>query len=80
VEKSADTRLDWEPAKDSIFYGESQEEFLTCFAGMGAEVDGVNPLEMLRVQLLAAELNVYYFDDEFDTLTLRGSGHLRDYC
>ena len=39
---------------------------LTYFPGNGIEEDGVNPLEMLRVQLLAAELNVAYFDGDFD--------------
>ena len=52
--------------EDSIFFEKTAEMLLTYFPGNGIEEDGVNPLEMLRVQLLAAELNVACFDDDFD--------------
>ena len=38
---------------------------IIAIIGQGG-VDGVNPLEMLRAQLIAAELNVACFDDDFD--------------
>jgi len=60
---------DWcafSPEEGSIFFSKTQEMLLTYFPGNGIEVDGVNPLEMLRVQLLAAELNVACFDIDFD--------------
>jgi uncharacterized repeat protein (TIGR01451 family) len=53
----------------SKFYAENQgnkSELLTYFPGNDIEVDGVNPLEMLRAQLIAAELNVACFDVDFD--------------
>jgi len=50
----------------SIFYCKSQEELLTYFPSKGAQEGGMNPLEMLRAQLLAAELNVWKFDAMFD--------------
>ena len=49
----------------SMFADENKEVLLTYFPGMGAEVDGVNPLEMLRAQLIAAELNYACFEDEY---------------
>ena len=52
--------------EDSIFFEKSTVTLLTYFPGNGIEEDGVNPLEMLRVQLLAAELNVACFDVDFD--------------
>lgn len=60
----------WEsfPSTESIFYNdtaENQPVLLTYFPGKGAQRGGVNPLEMLRAQLLAAELNVACFDDDF---------------
>lgn len=58
---------DWcDLPEDSIFFGKTTETLLTYFPGNGIEEDGVNPLEMLRVQLLAAELNVACFDVDFD--------------
>jgi len=51
---------------ESIFDGVGQPTLLTYLPGSGAEVNGMNPLEMLRAQLLAAELNVACFDVEFD--------------
>ena len=60
-------REDWcELPDDSMFFGEDPDTLLTYFPGNGIEEDGVNPLEMLRVQLLAAELNVACFDVDFD--------------
>ena len=53
------------PEEDSIFFDKTPEMLLTYFPGNGIEEDGVNPLEMLRVQLLAAELNVACFDIDF---------------
>jgi len=56
----------------SIFYpvfdnGDNvREKLLSYFPGKGAQKGGVNPLEMLRAQLLAAELNVACFDTPFD--------------
>ncbi len=50
---------------ESIFY-KRPYKLLEYFPGNGIEVDGVNPLEMLRAQLLAAKLNVACFDDPFD--------------
>ena len=47
---------------ESIFSLVEPSTLLTYFPGNGIEEDGVNPLEMLRVQLLAAELNVACFD------------------
>jgi len=58
---------DWcELPDDSMFFGEDPDTLLAYFPGNGIEEDGVNPLEMLRVQLLATELNVACFDDDFD--------------
>ncbi|MHA2169835.1 MAG: SdrD B-like domain-containing protein [Candidatus Kariarchaeaceae archaeon] len=51
----------WEPDEGSIFYGIDQAILLTYFPGVINE-GKMNPLEMLRAQLLAAELNIYYFD------------------
>jgi uncharacterized repeat protein (TIGR01451 family) len=51
---------------ESIFYGVDTLTLLTYFPGSGAEANGMNPLEMLRAQLLAAELNVACFDEGFD--------------
>jgi len=59
--------LDWcSLPEESIFYEVDKTTLLTYLPGSGAEVNGMNPLEMLRAQLLAAELNVACFDDEFD--------------
>jgi len=58
---------DWcDLPEDSMFFGEDPGTLLAYFPGNGIEEDGVNPLEMLRVQLLAAELNVACFDVYFD--------------
>jgi len=58
---------DWcDLPEDSIFFEKTEETLLAYFPGNGIEEDGVNPLEMLRVQLLAAELNVACFDVGFD--------------
>jgi len=57
---------DWVAEEGSIFHGKTQEELLKYFPRNGAQLKGMNPLEMLRVQLLAAELNVHYFDAIFD--------------
>jgi uncharacterized repeat protein (TIGR01451 family) len=43
-----------------------QSDLLSYFPGSGAQANGVNPLEMLRAQLTAAALNVFYFDGDFD--------------
>ena len=51
---------------ESMFFGVDKDTLLAYFPGNGIEEDGVNPLEMLRVQLLAAELNVACFDGDFD--------------
>lgn len=49
----------------SIFSGKDYDDLNMYFPGMGAEEDGVNPLEMLRAQLIAAELNYCCFNDTF---------------
>ena len=64
--KNHEDWCDFSPEGDSIFFGKTLEMLLTYFPGNGIEEDGVNPLEMLRVQLLAAELNVACFDVGFD--------------
>jgi hypothetical protein len=43
-----------------------QSQLLIYFPGSGAQANGVNPLEMLRAQLTAAALNVFYFNGDFD--------------
>jgi len=63
--------------EESMFHGVGTTILITYFPGSGAEVDGVNPLEMLRVQLLAAELNVACFDGIY--LYSRYDGDLGDY-
>jgi len=64
---------DWVPAEGSIFYacynataGVDQDELLSYLPRNDRELKKMNQLEMLRAQLLGAELNIYYFDDEFD--------------
>ena len=64
--KNHEDWCDFLPEEDSIFFDKTPEMLLTYFPGNGIEEDGVNPLEMLRVQLLAAELNVACFDIDFD--------------
>ena len=64
--KNHEDWCDFSPEEDSIFFDKTPEMLLTYFPGNGIEEDGVNPLEMLRVQLLAAELNVACFDVDFD--------------
>lgn len=49
----------------SMFDGGSHSTLGEYFPGLGAEVDGVNPLEMLRAQLIAAELNYMKFNGIF---------------
>ena len=49
----------------SMFAGGNWTTLSQYFPRMGAEVDGVNPLEMLRAQLIAAELNYACFEDDF---------------
>jgi archaellum component FlaG (FlaF/FlaG flagellin family) len=51
--------------EESIFYYKPPAELLEYFPGNGIEENGVNPLEMLRVQLLAAELNYACSEDDF---------------
>ena len=51
---------------ESIFSGLETSALLEYFPGNGIEEDGVNPLEMLRVQLLAAELNYACFNSRFN--------------
>jgi hypothetical protein len=49
----------------SMFAGDGYADLDQYFPGLGAEVDGVNPLEMLRAQLIAAELNYMCFNHIF---------------
>lgn len=51
--------------RGSMFVGETWETLSQFFPGSGAQEDGVNPLEMLRAQLIAAELNFACFEDDF---------------
>jgi uncharacterized repeat protein (TIGR01451 family) len=51
--------------RGSMFFAESSSTLLAYFPGNGIEEDGVNPLEMLRAQLIAAELNYACFEDDF---------------
>jgi len=64
--KNHEDWCDFSPEVDSMFFAKDLGTLLTYFPGNGIEVDGVNPLEMLRAQLLAAELNVACFDVDFD--------------
>jgi hypothetical protein len=57
---------DWIPDVDSIFNSLSQRTLLSFLPRNDPEFNRMNQLEQLRAQLLAAELNVYYFDDRFD--------------
>ncbi|MHA2030747.1 MAG: DUF7507 domain-containing protein [Candidatus Kariarchaeaceae archaeon] len=53
----------WQPDENSIFYGFTQDILLSYFpSGDNHGKDKMNILEMLRAQLLATELNIYYFD------------------
>jgi len=52
--------------EDSMFLKEDEGTLLAYFPGNGIEEYGVNPLEMLRVQLLAAQLNYACFNSWFD--------------
>ena len=49
----------------SMFNGETWGALSQFFPGSGAQADGVNPLEMLRAQLIAAELNYACFEEYF---------------
>ena len=64
---------------ESMFFGVDKGTLLAYFPGNGIEEDGVNPLEMLRVQLLAAELNVACFDGDFDYNRYEYEGDLCGY-
>jgi hypothetical protein len=50
----------------SIFFGKTQEELLEYLPSNDPEYKRMNQLEQLRAQLLAAELNIFYFDARFD--------------
>ncbi|MFX0005648.1 MAG: SdrD B-like domain-containing protein, partial [Candidatus Hermodarchaeota archaeon] len=63
---------DFDP-EGSIFSGLGQEELLSYFNNMSD--NGVNILEMLRAQLLAAELNIYYFDHIFHYIRYEITGY-----
>jgi uncharacterized repeat protein (TIGR01451 family) len=69
---------DWQPDLGSIFYGLSQEDLLEYFPANDRDYKRINQLEQLRAQLLATELNIYYFDARFDYS--RYDGYLGSYA
>jgi len=51
--------------RGSMFADKEYSDLVAYFPGSGAQEDGVNPLEMFRAQLIAAELNYACFEDDF---------------